>query len=804
MPRALSPFHVPRDKEAEILQEITVRAEAKKRQTTRAFDPALGSTPEEAEATLRDIRADINRYGEYVYGYTPALVHRYWNQQVSDVIERKIRPNKILLLAPPNSAKSTWNSLIRTTYHLGNHPDEHLLFLTSSDDMARTFSTSVRLILSENARQQQVFPDPLCRPHKSRGWSSDGLYFRGTPMGDKDPAYKAVGWGMTIMGARANGIILDDVLDQKTAESPSEQEKARSYYDKTIVPRLNTQTGWLLAVMTRYAEGDLGGHFLKLAEQSGDWVVIRTPLEAEEADPLGRSLGESIWPEQFPPEFIAATRKRMSIAEYDLVYNCLDYSSPIRLTSPITRMYRRWYEGPHIKIVTASGKELSGTPNHPVLTSQGWVPLGQLTEGGDVLCSPSVDVPGLCCQDVDDSYPSIGQIYEAAAVQRAVKLGTPGQVHFHGDLGLGKPEVDVVDVDSLLMRHLVTQFPQITGQSLLGFSDADLLDLARSSPSQSLNPRLSPAIDLPMRRAHPAHVGVWPFVHDAPEGGVAVVADRNTEFLQLEGDRDRADVVAPSNAEGAFSGLITTDKIVQVVVDTAWSGHVYNLETQDHRFIADGVITHNCNPASMGGDIFTNESYFKDLPENFWSEIEPTCFIGQSVDLAFSAAKTSAWTVILTYAVDPNYRMYVLHVDRAHYQIRESENRLKDLIRWTKPLLTVIETENYHDQLIRGMVARIVNEVMANIRLEKAEGDKITRARLPAGRAEHGLVYVDRSAPWYRTFMTEILGFPRSRYRDQVDALSLACLTVQKMEEYARTYRPTEKRPQVEYVMGAV
>src|SRR5262245_47353458 len=531
MPRQASPFYVPKDKQDEILQEIAVRAEARKKRTARTFDPTLGSTPEEADETLQAIRSDIGRYGEYVYGYKPAQVHQYWNEQVSDVIERRVRPNKILLLAPPNSAKSTWNSLIRTTYHLGHHPDEHLLFFTSSDDMAKTFGTSVRLILSENERQAQVFPESACKPHKSRGWSGDGLSSPGPPLGDKDPAYNALGCGMTVMGARANGIILDDVLDQKTAESEAGQNFARSYYDKTIVPRLNTHTGWLLAVMTRYAEGDLGGHFLKLAEDAGDWIVVRTPLEAEEDDPLGRAPGVSLWPDQFPPEFIAATRKRMSIAEYDLVYNC--------------------------------------------------------------------------------------------------------------------------------------------------------------------------------------------------------------------------------------------------------------------------------NPASIGGDIFTNESYFKDLPENFWSEIEPTCFIGQAVDLAFSASKRAAWTVIITYAVDPQYRLYVLHVDRAHYQIRDTEERIKDLIRWTKPLLTVIETENWHDQTIRGMVMRIVNEVMANVQLEKAEGDKIMRARLPAGRAEHGLVFVDRSAPWYRTFMSEILGFPRARFRDQVDALSLACLTVQKMEEYASSYRPNEKRPEVEVVMSA-
>lgn len=532
MPMRLSPFFVPKKTADDIVEEVQIRAEARQRKTARRFNPLLGETAEEADEKLAAMRSDVNLYGEYVYGLSPAPVHRFWNQAVDDIVNRRVRQNKILILAPPNSAKSTWNSLIRTTHYLGQHPDQHLIFLTSSDDMAKTFGSTVRMTLAESEKHAEVFPGSDARPHKVRGWSGDGLYLRGTPIGDKDPAYKAVGWGMTIMGARANGITLDDVLDQKNAESESEQVKAKSYYDKTIVPRLNTRTGWLVAAMTRYAEGDLGGHFMKLAESGDDWIILRTPLEADEDDPMGRAVGESLWPEQFPPEFIQATKKRLSVAEYDLIYNC--------------------------------------------------------------------------------------------------------------------------------------------------------------------------------------------------------------------------------------------------------------------------------DPVGMGGDIFTSEAFFKDLPANFWSEIEPTCFILQAVDLAFSSSKRACFSVIMTIAVDPQWRMYVLHIDREHYQIRDSEERIKELIRLTKPILSVIETENFHDQMIRGMVLRIMHEVMSNVQLEKPVADKIMRARLPAGRAEHGLLFVDHSAPWFRTFMAEVLGFPNRKLKDQVDTLSLAALTVQKMEENMGRYtqRPV-RRPQVEHVLSA-
>jgi predicted phage terminase large subunit-like protein len=531
MPGRSPKFYVPRDSAPAIMEEIHLQAEAKRRKTARSYNPDLGATAEEAQEKLEAMRRDINAYGEYVYGLPPARHHRFWNQAVDDVIYRRVRQNKILIMAPPNSAKSTWNSLIRTTHYLGQNPNEQLLFMTSSDDMAKTFAGAVRTTLDQSERHREVFPDESARPNKRRGWSGEGLYLRGLDIGKKDPNYKAVGYTMTVMGARARGIILDDVLDQKQAESPAECTRAISYYDKTVVPRLDTLNGWLVAAMTRFSEGDLGGHFQKLAKQSGDWIILKSPLEAEDGDPMGRRKGESLWPEQFPPEFIAATKKSMTIAQYDLVYQA--------------------------------------------------------------------------------------------------------------------------------------------------------------------------------------------------------------------------------------------------------------------------------DPTGSSGDIFTSENYFKDLPEGFWQEIFPHCFSAQAVDLNFSKNKRTAYTVIMTYAVDALFNMYILHVERARYAVKDSEERLKEIIRWTHPLVTVIETENFHDAAIRSMMIRIMSEMMCDIRLEKPMTDKIARSRLPAGRAEHGFMYIDRSAPWYRTFMHELLGFPNSTYKDQVDALSLAALTVQKMEEQQMRIKRSDRPIQAQVVMSA-
>jgi len=527
-------LHVPVAEADDVLNEVVVRYEAKRRNSKRAIDPALGTDDwEEAVAKLKAMQEDINLYGEYVFGLQPARVHRLWNQIANDVIERKVPQNKVLFIAPPNTAKSTWNSIIRPAHYLGNHPDHNIVFLTASDPMSYTFGSAVRSALADNPRHRQVFPDKIARPNRTRGWSGDGLYLHGTAAASKDPAYKSVSYTGNIMGARANGIIIDDPMDQKNAVSASEQRKAKDYYDQTLVPRLQPGTGWMLAVMTRFHENDLASHFIERASKSNDWIVVRTPQIATNdpsPDPLGRANGELLWPERLDATYVNQERARMSIAQFNLV--------------------------------------------------------------------------------------------------------------------------------------------------------------------------------------------------------------------------------------------------------------------------------HQGDPTGIGGDVFKSESWFQPLPYDFWSEIFPKCQVIQSWDLNFSENPhaQSCYTVGMTVAVDQQMNMYILHVLRERLTVPGLEDAMVKLIQIGQPIICGVEVDNFHKQLTQIIAQRVLNRAMTNIQLIRPDTDKIARSMLPASRAEQGKVFINTETEWYRDFISECLGFPNTRYKDQVDAFSLAALMVQRLSEITNRYnRPII----VDHVMSA-
>lgn len=121
--------------------------------------------------------------------------------------------------------------------------------------------------------------------------------------------------------------------------------------------------------------------------------------------------------------------------------------------------YRRLYEGEAVVIHTASGQNLTITPNHPVLTDQGWVPAGLLNEGDNVIRSLGSDSGAATVPHEHQRPTPIEDVWGSLAVNGLA--GVPGSAEdFHGD-GTDR-EVDIVWADRhLSQQQLITRREQL-------------------------------------------------------------------------------------------------------------------------------------------------------------------------------------------------------------------------------------------------------------------------------------------------------------------------------------------------------
>jgi predicted phage terminase large subunit-like protein len=784
---------VDRGLEDQVATEALLALRARKDASKRVFDPRLGATREEATARVEQIRNDLGAYGEFVHGHTPARHHTLWIDLIHGLTsgtltetairlgllpetERGTFRNKLLLLAPPASAKSSWCSIALPTWYLGKYPDRTVLFFTSSDPAAVGFGNTIKILLEQAKEHKEIWPDQAGRPDKRRGWSSDGLYLKATPMSGQSPAYRAVGWGASVMGQRANLLIIDDPMNQENAESGIEQAKAKRYYDMTLGPRLQPGSGAALAVMTRWAEGDLASHFIEKAEQGGDWLVVPLPMVAEAGDPLGRKPGELLWPEQYPRSFVEMQRKSMGSA----AFACVTGGTRVELVSDPSVASSRPYQGDVVVLRTARGYDLTCTPNHPIVTRNGRVPAGSLRVGDDVF-SRSLHLGAQGSRDHDDDIPpTIEQIWHllAEGAQRAPENARTTTDDFHGD-GIPDGEVRVIATNRALwdeayaaLREQRAKLAITRGLRPTRFFGAD------SSPFKHGGGLGLAAPGLP----HPAPV-LGALAQDAQALPLGHSSGLNAGLTEVVEHERAVAPVAPGDSPTRFPAKITPDRIVNIN-RVPFYGHVYNLQTDSNTYLSNGVLVgncvYNCSTAQIAGDVFSDERWFKPLPANF-ADIRESLLVIQGVDVAFSEKDRACFTVVLTLGLNvATGDAYILNVLRDRMTVGQTEDALVSQILTFRPGVTGIEDTAFKHAVTAELVANVRRRVYANIvavpprEMVKGRSDKVARARLPAQRAEAGLLYADKQAHWWPAFISEVLAFPRGRTNDQVDALSLA------------------------------
>lgn len=112
---------------------------------------------------------------------------------------------------------------------------------------------------------------------------------------------------------------------------------------------------------------------------------------------------------------------------------------------------RRKYKGVVVDVKTAGGRNVTVTPNHPVLTRNGWVAAGSLSKSDELLCSASVNREFVKVPNENHRPPKVEDLFSTLSfISRRSVVSVPCSAEdFHGD-GIKNSEINIVDVDSLL------------------------------------------------------------------------------------------------------------------------------------------------------------------------------------------------------------------------------------------------------------------------------------------------------------------------------------------------------------------
>ena len=149
-------------------------------------------------------------------------------------------------------------------------------------------------------------------------------------------------------------------------------------------------------------------------------------------------------------------------------WSCLPGDALVAARSGITGVSKRWFDGDVVIIKTAAGLELTCTPNHPVLTDEGWVPAGSLHLGSHVVCDGGGEWEPGAVHRHDEQVPArihdVTESFLGSGKVLPVPVPTTAE-DFHGDGMDG--DVAVVGSYGLLRRDVKPPRPEGASQRTL-------------------------------------------------------------------------------------------------------------------------------------------------------------------------------------------------------------------------------------------------------------------------------------------------------------------------------------------------
>ena len=274
------------------------------------------------------------------------------------------------------------------------------------------------------------------------------------------------------------------------------------------------------------------------------------------------------------------------------VYNCFVGETKVASDSDVVRSYKHKYDGKIISIKTAGGVQFSCTPNHPILTPNGWIAAELLNNGDNILVTNGENnVFSRVNPYIKHRFPRIDAIHKFGKKmggERACGLS----VNFHGDISTA--DVEVVTHKRLLRNGRDSGGGNCINKFMFKLSDktlscfGSLFKHFRSVCKTSFCFIGCKCKSLPFFKCCVSH---------SCEHGFGTIANRDGVLTEYSINDLPADTVIDGELLDRLSCKVFIDTIVSVDVSVL-STHVYNLQTENGYYFVNSIIPHGAEKSN--------------------------------------------------------------------------------------------------------------------------------------------------------------------------------------------------------------
>jgi len=215
-------------------------------------------------------------------GYEPARHHKLIVSRLEAVARGEIR--RLMIIAPPGSAKSTYASILFPCWLMANKPDAAILCASHTVELADKWGRRICGLIADHGVTLGIGLSP---ESKAAGrWSL-------TTSGE----FLAAGVGTGIAGFRAHGVIVDDPTRSfEDSASPTIRDRNWAWFKADLRTRLRPD-GFIVVIGTRWHYDDIFGRAIDEMNKGGEqWQILHLEAQCEgNNDPLDREVGQFLW-----------------------------------------------------------------------------------------------------------------------------------------------------------------------------------------------------------------------------------------------------------------------------------------------------------------------------------------------------------------------------------------------------------------------------------------------------------------------------------------------------------------------------
>lgn len=235
------------------------------------------------------------------------------NELLCDALEKVVNGEikRLMIEMPPRHGKSELASIRLPAWFIGKMPDKEIIAVSYGSDLASDFGREVRNLIKD-IKYRNLFLVRLSEDSDAKNkWNTI-----------QDGSYIATGIGGSVTGKGADLLLIDDPFkDRAEADSKTVRDSRIAWYQSVARTRLSPN-GAIVIINTRWHDGDLSGHLLKLQEEdpmADKWHRIKLPAIATKVERY-RGVGEALWPQRWSLSEILKIKANIGVREFAALY----------------------------------------------------------------------------------------------------------------------------------------------------------------------------------------------------------------------------------------------------------------------------------------------------------------------------------------------------------------------------------------------------------------------------------------------------------------------------------------------------